>query len=121
MRDIISILAGLGNQEALLKRVSDSPTMERSGQSPKILVAESPDHEGKQGTGGCCCRCFFRSVLFCLSDVLSPWHDSSRSHEGVLEVLAEDPCRCELWLVYGCPNLVNVCRVWQVQSMGEKV
>jgi hypothetical protein len=62
MRDIISILAGLGNQEALLKRVSDSPTMERSGQSPKILVAESPDHEGKQGTGGVAVYAFF--VLF---------------------------------------------------------
>jgi hypothetical protein len=65
--DIFSVLAGLGNQEALLKRVSDSPTMGRSGQSPKILVAESPDHEGKQGTGGVDVDAFFLSVLFCLS------------------------------------------------------
>lgn len=50
--DIFSMFAGLGNQEAMLKRVSDSPTLGRSGQSSKILVAESPDHEGKRETGG---------------------------------------------------------------------
>lgn len=65
--DIFSIFAGLENQEALLKRVSDSSTMGRSGQSPKILVAQSPDHEGKQRTGGCRCRWLFHSVVFYLT------------------------------------------------------
>lgn len=104
--DILSIFAGLGNQEALLKRVSDSSTMGRSGQSPKILVAQSPDHEGKQGTGVADVDGFFILSFFICPDLRGPWHDSSRSHGGALEVLTEDPCRCEPWLVYGCPNLV---------------
>lgn len=49
---------------------------------------------------------FFILSFFICPDLRGPWHDSSRSHGGALEVLTEDPCRCEPWLVYGCPNLV---------------
>lgn len=61
---------------------------------------------------------FFLSFFFFLI-ILAPGMTLLEAMDG--PPLVDAPFRCELRLVYRCPNLVIACRVWQALSMGERV